>query len=54
MKYTLFVIDGGFVDDDTNTITIKGVLESDLQFLIKLFTSGENDFDVVVRRSEKE
>lgn len=54
MEYTLFVIDGGYLEDNSETIAIKGVLEGELPSLIQLFTTGENDFDVVVRRSNKE
>jgi hypothetical protein len=54
MKYTLFVIDGGYLDDANDTVTIQGVRECELPALLRLFTAGKNNFDVVVRRSEEE
>ena len=54
MKYTLFVIDGGYLDDANDTVTIQGIRECELPALLRLFTAGKNNFDVVVRRSEEE
>ena len=42
------------MQSEENEEFIKNILESELPGLIQLFTTGKNDFDVVVRRSDKE
>lgn len=54
MEYTVFVIDGGYLNDGNDTIAIQGVIESEILGLIRLFTTGENNFDLVIRSSVKE
>lgn len=51
MEYTVFVIDGGYLDEQNDTIVIQGVKEIALPDLIRLFTTGDNNFDVVIRHS---
>ena len=54
MEYTVFAIEGGYLDDSSDTITIKGVKDHELPGLIRLFTTGQNNLDVVIRRSDEE
>lgn len=54
MTYTVFVIDGGYLDESADTIMIQGVKDYELSGLIHTMTTGENSFDVVVRPSSEE
>ena len=49
MEYTVFVIDGGYLDESSDTIMIQGVKDHELLWLIRTMTTGQNSFDVVVR-----
>ena len=49
MEYTVFVIDGGYLDESSDTIMIQGVKDHELLGLIRTMTTGQNSFDVVVR-----
>lgn len=49
MEYTVFVIDGGYLDESSDTIMIQGVKDHELLGLIHTMTTGQNSFDVVVR-----